>query len=250
MLPVVVCEEEEGLRLQWASLIGDLIRREYPSLRMELLAGTASDLEQMTRTEEGIMLVVLGVSEGKSNSLEGCIRQFGAVMNRNRDNYVLLCVHSMELLDAVLSRCMRPAGILLLPLREELARASLRRILNDYQSLHGQDTGDYLVLSAGGTVQRIAYRDILYFEAQNKLLRVCTKHHAVSVRGSLNALEGTLPANFIRCHRSYIVNKSYVESFSSPDMTICLHSKEVLPVSRSYKSAFRDSFKEGAEAAV
>lgn len=244
MLPVVICDPDETVRARWVELLGDLLREEYPSLRTEMLAGADRELARMLELESGIMLVILGVTDSAPDGVEGCISRFRSVMTRNRDSYAVLCVHESAYLDAVLSRCMRPAGILMFPLREEFVRANLRRVLNDYVSLYQSgNEGEYMVVSSGGTVQRIAYRDVLYLEAQNKLLRICLAHHAVTVRESLNVLEASLPGSFVRCHRSYIVNWDYVESFSASEMTLRLKNQELLPVSRSYKSAFRDSFR-------
>ncbi len=247
MLPVVICEPDEFVRSHWTEILGELTRREYPSLRIELLTGTDAELEQTLKRESGIMLVVLGISERVKNGVEGCIDLFRRVMARNRDSYALLCLHESSSLDTVLSSCMRPAGILMLPLRDELARASLRRILRDYESLYGQTSEDsYMVANSGGTVRRIPYKDIIYLEAQNKLLRVCTAHQAITVRASLNNLAETLPEDFMRCHRSYIVNKTCLESFNAPEMTACLTSGEQIPVSRSYKEIVAQAIREVA----
>lgn len=244
MLPVVICEPNEAVRTRWVEMLSALVQ-EFPSLRTEFLAGVERDLEQMLKTETGIMLVILAVADTAQGGVEGCIQRFRNVMARNRDSYAVLCVHDGEYLDTVLSRCMRPAGIVMLPLREELVRASLRRVLDDYISLYQSGgEGDYMVVTSGGMVQRIAYRDILYLEACNKLLSICLPHHVVTVRASLNMLEQSLPPEFVRCHRSYIVNRTYVESFSSAEMMLRLTTEERLPVSRSYKSAFQDSFRE------
>lgn len=246
MLPVVICEPNEAVRARWVEMLGTLLQ-EYPSLRTELLAGGEHDLDRMLELESGIMLVILAVTDTAKDGIEGCIRRFGSVMARNRDSYTVLCVHDEACLDTVLSRCMRPAGILMLPLREELVRASLRRVLNDYIALYQSgNEREYMVISSRGMLQRIAYRDILYLEAQNKLLRVCLAHHTITVRASLNMLEKTLPEGFVRCHRSYIVNREYVESFDSAEMMVCLTSTERLPVSRSYKSAFCGSIREAS----
>ena len=245
MLPVIVCDPNEAVRARWMELLGQLVREEYPSVRTEMMAGTEHDLDRAVEMESGIMLVILGVTDTAQDGVEGCIRRFHSVMSRNRDSYAVLCIHDGVYLDTILSRCMRPAGILMLPLREEFVRASLRRVLNDYMALYqGGNEREYMVVSSGGTVQRIAYRDVLYLEAQNKLLRICLAHHAVTVRASLNMLEPTLPEAFIRCHRAYIVNMEYVDRFNAPEMTLYLKNQEQLPVSRSYKGAFRDSFRE------
>lgn len=246
MLPVVICEPDAAQRARWMDLLDELARREYPALRMELTPGTDRELRRALETYSGVMLVLLSVAEAVRGGVEGCIELFSSVMERNRESYVLLCLNDAGHLDEVLSRCMRPAGVLLYPPREELMRASLRRVLDDYASLHESESdGRYMVVTSGGTVSRVAYRDILYLEAQNKLLNICLRHQVLTVRGSLNELEQTLPEDFLRCHRSYIVNRSYIERFHASEMMLELSTQERLPVSRSCKSALREFLKGG-----
>ena len=240
MLPVVICEENRSLRERWLDVLGKLVQERYPLLRFEALSGGARELRRALETEDGIMLVILAV-EG---AIETGIGLFSSVMERNRDNYVLLGLHNAERLDAVLSRCMRPAGILLAPFREEAMRMSLDRALRDYTALYEQEgQNGYMTLTSGKTLRRIAYRDIQYLEAQDKLLNICTKRYAVSVRGSLNAVEKELPQEFIRCHRSYIVNRLHIERLNLPEMAVYLANGERIPVSRSYKEALLEQLR-------
>ena len=108
MLPVVVCEEDRALRARWLSALAALARQRYPLLRYEALPGGTRELTRALEAESGIMLVILAVTE----AVDEGVRLFASVMERNRDNYVLLCLHDAARLNAVLSRCMRPAGIL------------------------------------------------------------------------------------------------------------------------------------------
>lgn len=244
MLPVVICEPDGAARAHWMELLGELVRKEYPALRLEMLPGNEHELSRVLETEDGIILTLLAVTDEAEGGVERCIQMFGQVMERNRDNYAVLCIYDGSQLNTVLSRCMRPAGILLAPFPDELTRASLRRILNDYMSLHShEDETEYMMVNSGKTVRRIAYRDILYLEAQDKLLNICLGRHVITVRGSLNALAETLPEEFIRCHRSYIVNRSYIERLNLPEMALHLTTQERLPISRSYKEALRESLK-------
>ena len=243
MLPVVICEPDGSARAQWMNILSSLLRTEFPSVRPEIMPGEEHELRRIIETESGIVLVVMGVQGDKEGEIERCIKLFSDVMERNRDNYVVLCVHG-SCLGAVLSQCMRPAGVLVIPYQEDIMRVTLRRILNDYLSMHDEaDEADYMMVSAGKGQRRIAYRDILYLEAQDKLLNINTEHFSLSVRGSLNALAGTLPEDFIRCHRAYIVNRSYIERLDLPGMELQLTTQERLPISRSYKEALRESLR-------
>lgn len=240
MLPVVVCEEDRALRARWLSALEALARQRYPLLRYEALPGGTRELTRALEAESGIMLVILAVTEAAEES----VRLFASVMERNRDNYVLLCLHDAARLTAVLSRCMRPAGILLSPFDEDGMLASLDRVLRDYTALYAEESREsYMTVTSGKTLRRIAYRDIEYFEAQDKLLNICTRRYVASVRASLNAVEKELPPQFIRCHRSYIVNRACVERLDMPAMTLYLSSGERLPVSRSCKEALREGLR-------
>lgn len=240
MLPVVVCEEDRALRARWLSALEALARQRYPLLRYEALPGGTRELTRALEAESGIMLVILAVTE----AVDEGIHLFASVMERNRDNYVLLCLHDAARLTAVLSRCMRPAGILLSPFDEDGMLASLDRVLRDYTALYAEESREsYMTVTSGKTLRRIAYRDIEYFEAQDKLLNICTRRYVASVRASLNAVEKELPPQFIRCHRSYIVNRACVERLDMPAMTLYLSSGERLPVSRSCKEALREGLR-------
>ncbi|SFQ11004.1 LytTR family transcriptional regulator [Flavobacterium akiainvivens] len=53
------------------------------------------------------------------------------------------------------------------------------------------------------------------------------------LRGKLSEIEKELPPNFIKCHRSYIVNTNFIKSSNSKG--ILLKNGEELPVSRNFK---------------
>ena len=237
MLPIVICEEDRALRARWMSVLETLARQRYPLLKYETLPGGTRELKRALETESGIMMVILAIAD----AVDEKIGLFASVMERNRDNYVLLCLHDAARLKTVLGRCMRPAGILLAPFHEGSMRASLDLALRDYVSLYAEESHEaYMTVTSGKTLRRIAFRDIQYLEAQDKLLNICTRRYVASVRASLNAVEDELPSQFIRCHRSYIVNRAWIERLDIPAMTLYLTSGEKLPISRSCKGALRE----------
>ena len=245
MLPIVVCEEDRALRARWLSVLEALARQRYPLLKHETLPGGAHELKRALDAEPGIMLIILAIA----GAAEEGVALFARAMERNRDNYVLLCLHNPSQLNEILSRCMRPAGILLAPFQEETMRSSLDRALRDYVSLYAEESREtYMTITSGKTLRRIAFQDIQYLEARDKLLNICTRRYVASVRASLSALEKELAAQFIRCHRSFIVNRACIERLDVPAMTLYLTSGERLPVSRSCRNALREGLRaEGKE---
>jgi DNA-binding LytR/AlgR family response regulator len=72
------------------------------------------------------------------------------------------------------------------------------------------DDFDGIFLKIGKTIYRYAFQDILFLEAQQNYTRVVTINDDIRVYQSLSHIETQLPAQFLRCHRSYIVNKNHV----------------------------------------
>lgn len=248
MLPVIVCEPNPQLRVQWMEKLDELAHGDYACVRMNLMYGQDHELERMIETESGVMLVILAISGESKNKIDTGLKLFDAITVRNRDNYILLCIHDVNRITEVLNRCMRPAGILIRPFERAGMEGSLRRIFDDYIALQGiENNSAFMLISSGRTIQRVAYNEILYLEACDKMLNICTKRHIITARMSLNAVESTLPQSFVRCHRSYIVNRDCIERLDMTNMMLELKTQEKIPVSRSYKSVLRQSF--GTEAA-
>ncbi len=84
----------------------------------------------------------------------------------------------------------------------------------------------------------IPVSSVLYFESEGSYVKTVTSDGAYSERTSLTALEDTVSNDFIRIHRSYLVNKNHIKQFNSNSVYI---ANEPLPISRSYKKSFLSS---------
>jgi DNA-binding LytR/AlgR family response regulator len=64
---------------------------------------------------------------------------------------------------------------------------------------------------------------------------IVTKDNKVLVSSTFHELEGMLPDGFIRCHKSFIVSASKIESIENDRIKI---GGKLLPVGDSYKDSF------------
>lgn len=156
-------------------------------------------------------------------------------------------------------------GYLLKPFDRDKFGQAVRRFIDRHSGGKAQDIyGDllrmlrekpapqaYLDRIAIKEVQRIFYlpvADILYFEAAGDYVKVFTAegHHLIS--DSLSALEHKLdPAQFIRIHRSHIINASAVREFIpyfNGEYKVVLRNQAVLKMSRNYKENLSRVFRE------
>lgn len=100
-------------------------------------------------------------------------------------------------------------------------------------------------------VQRIFYiplTDVLYFEASGDYVKVVTAKQSHLIHESMVALEQKLPPQqFIRIHRSFIINAGQVQEFIpyfNGEYTIVMRNKINLKMSRSYKDNLKRIFRE------
>lgn len=91
----------------------------------------------------------------------------------------------------------------------------------------------YIHIQDGKNIFKVLHDDVLYFEGFGEYVKVYTINKNHMVRGSLTDFENRLSSdNFIRIHKSYIVNIQKITGFS----TIQVILKTIqLPVGRIYR---------------
>ena len=93
---------------------------------------------------------------------------------------------------------------------------------------------EFLVLKSGTKTHKIKISDISYIEGLKEYISYYVNGERIVVLESLKNLEETLPGDqFLRVHKSYIVNYQKVRSMESNSLDI--DGKKV-PIGKSYKS--------------
>ncbi len=92
---------------------------------------------------------------------------------------------------------------------------------------------DYLTVKADHKLYKILYADIKYIEGMREYVSFHISTGRITALMSLKSLEEKLPSkHFIRCHKSFIVNKNIVSALDSG--TLVLGEKSI-PIGQSYK---------------
>lgn len=92
----------------------------------------------------------------------------------------------------------------------------------------------YLTVRADRRQAKILFEDILYIESVGDYVKILTEQEEpVLTRERISHIIKELPENFLRIHRSFIVNTQKVTLFSKTELQI---NGTTLPVSRTYKN--------------
>ncbi|MBC6004546.1 MAG: LytTR family DNA-binding domain-containing protein [Paeniclostridium sordellii] len=82
---------------------------------------------------------------------------------------------------------------------------------------------DYFFIERLDCIDKIKYEDILYFETcKKRFIGLNTTKSYIEFNGTLKELEKKLDDRFIRCHKSYIVNKNKVRNINKKQRIITM----------------------------
>lgn len=83
--------------------------------------------------------------------------------------------------------------------------------------------------------KKICIKEILFIEAQGNYLLFYTLDEVYKHRSTLIEFKKMLPVNFLQTHKGFIVNKKYIDFFSTNSILIKNHT---IPISRTFKDEF------------
>ncbi|MCD7746711.1 MAG: LytTR family transcriptional regulator [Lachnospiraceae bacterium] len=142
---------------------------------------------------------------------------------------------------AYLKPSIMPGGLLLRPVKTEQMQKTLRDLMQlCIDRLNKQDGAGHFVVEERGERTIVEYGSIYYFESREKKIFVRCAAREYGFYDTLDHLAEVLPGYFIRCHRSYIINRRKVEKVLLGQNCIELEHGMTIPVSRSYRAEVKN----------
>lgn len=89
-----------------------------------------------------------------------------------------------------------------------------------------------LEITYRGSSQHLDVKDIMYIKSDNVYVEIFTPERRHIQRKFLGEIAKDLPENFVRVHRSYLVNMDYVSEVKRSYIRI---GEDKIPVSRKFK---------------
>ena len=92
---------------------------------------------------------------------------------------------------------------------------------------------DFITIKADHKLYRVTFADIKFIEGQREYVSFHTQDGRITALMSLKFLEENLPKDsFVRCHKSYIINKNKVAALEDNSLKI---GDKLIPIGQSYK---------------
>ena len=117
-------------------------------------------------------------------------------------------------------------------------KAKLFAVLNRY--IKRRTPENEVMIKCEDKTLRISPDTIMYCEAVGKKTHIHTKEQVMICETGIGNFSSNLGSDFIRCHRSYIVNLRYVRSIGKTE--IALDNGEIVPLSRRLYKEVNNEF--------
>ncbi|MBF4983459.1 response regulator transcription factor, partial [Nonlabens mediterrranea] len=97
-----------------------------------------------------------------------------------------------------------------------------------------EDRGEFIFVKSNLKKRKVYLKELKYIQALGDYVKLITEDDSLVVLSTMKSFENDLPSEeFLRIHKSYIVNLRKIEKFNSKAVEL---GSEVLPLSRNRKS--------------
>ncbi len=100
------------------------------------------------------------------------------------------------------------------------------------ETVSATDEDSFIFVNSNRKYIKVSFDEVLYIESLKDYVRIHTKDQNIVTKDKISLFEKRLPVNFLRIHRSFIVNTDKVSAFTNNDVEIGV--KEI-PIGISYK---------------
>ncbi len=189
---------------------------------------SGNDLLSYIEEEQNFDLIFLDIEMNGYNGVE-----VGKIIRERHQNNITQIVYitACDDYDRQLFQ-IRPMGFLEKPLKNNDIVSNVETYIRLYAGMDNMFSFTY-----NRKKIKIPYKEIIYFKSDNKKIELCTTEESYDFYDKLNDITGSLPCEFMIIHKSYIVNRMYIEKYGYNSITVI--NQDELPISQYYRKDVR-----------
>ena len=230
MINLVIIDEREDENNLIRIVVEKSIHRIIGNERFEYMHLKADDISEFISNNTEIDFCCYDVSGGMESLYK--IRKSYPRMS------LLLVVETTMSPNEYLKPGIKPDAILIRPMCIEDVDDTISAFLAEGISQKKNDDQTFVVEGREGKYS-IPYSKIYFFESRDKKIYLKTIEAEYGFYGTIDELEDELSELFVRCHRSYLVNKIHIREIMNAS-TILLLNGFVVPISRTYRQNIKE----------
>ena len=226
---IAICDDLEEERLTLARMVRAYALKRDKSFHLRLFSGAAELLDASTEPDV-FQILFLDIFMPHLSGIEVArrLRRAGA------DAAIIFATTSLD--HGLDSFEVRASDYLVKPFLQEDVDQAL-----DWCLEHLPETMRRLPVYVEGETLEVPLASICYIEVLGHQSHIHTAHRELVTRRGLDALEEDLNSrDFLRCHRSFLVNMNHIQRIEGSDFRMC--EGTLIPISTSSLTRIRNTF--------
>lgn len=233
MLNFVICDDNPAILNKLSRMLESIFINNNIDAEIGLKALTASDvINYMEHNKVDVLILDINLkSETTGCDIANMVRK------KNKDVYIIFTTGHLEY--ALIAYKYKTFDYLPKPIIDEKLEETILRLIEDIK----RTPSKFIRLNNNKTI--INQDEVNYIKKDGMKLVFCTNSRTYETYSSFNKIESCLPDNFVRCHKSFIVNTKNITDINSNKNTILFSANETCSIGAKYKNKILEVLKNG-----
>lgn len=233
MLNFVICDDNQTVLNRLSKMLEAIFINNNIDAEIGLKALNASDVINYLESHK-VDVLILDIN--LKSEITGCDIA-DMVRKKNKDVYIIFTTGHLEY--ALIAYKYKTFDYLPKPIVDERLEETILRLMDDMKSTPSK----FIRLNNNRTI--INQDEVNYIKKDGMKLVFCTNNRTYETYSSFNKIQDCLPDNFVRCHKSFIVNVKNISDINSNNNTILFSPNESCSIGGKYKNEIMEVLKNG-----
>ena len=233
MLNFVLCDDIPAVLNRLAKMLESIFINNNIDAEIGLKASTAEEvIDYINKNKVDVLILDINLK----SKTTGCDIA-DIVRKKNKDVYIIFTTGHLEY--ALIAYKYKTFDYLPKPVTDERLEETILRLMEDIKSTPSK----FIRLNNNKTI--INQDEVNYIKRDGMKLVFCTDTRTYETYSSFKKIKDCLPENFVRCHKSYIVNVKNISDINSNKNTILFSPNESCSIGAKYKNEIMEVIKNG-----
>lgn len=235
MLNILLCDDDRRMIEHYSAMITEAAKKHKIEVTLSAFESAESLLFYLTETPDLADIIYLDILMGKQNGMEAAkeLRSYGC------DAEIIFLTTSEDYVFEAFS--VTPVQYLL---KETTSQSTFEQTFLRAAELVKRKEKESLLCEYGSNRKLIPFKSISFFDIWRRIITVhYNTDQTAKFYSSMENLEQQLVnKNFVRVHRSFLVNLAFIEQFQSQNLI--LKTGAAIPIGAKYMQSLKDVFTE------
>lgn len=223
MLNFVICDDNLNILDKFSKILENIFTKHGYDAKIGLKTDDVDELlDYINDNKTDVLILDINLKSDKTG-----LEIASKVRERNKDTYFIFTTAHLEY--AMMAYKFKTFDYLAKPVTSDRIEETIVRLFNDINGFPKK----YIKIDNKKTI--IDEAEILYIKRDGMKLIFHTKSRDYQTYSSFNKIQNSLPKNFIRSHKSYIVNINNIENIDFVTNTISFDSTSTCVIGPKFK---------------